>query len=156
MTPALQDTPEVHALKCELAREVLCFSGKLRLQVNGWSMLPSIRPGDTLLVEQAKSDGVSEGDIVLFGRDHRLCAHRVLKRLNHSQLLTRGDAMPAPDPVVPEAHLLGRVCFIVRKGKWITPSRKMGLSETAVAGAVRKSAIGARIVARLCDERQNS
>jgi len=149
MMPAFQDTPDAHALKCEMAHEVIRFSGKLRLQVNGWSMLPSIRPGDTLLVEEAKSGAVREGDIVLFGRNRGLCAHRVVKRLNESKLLTRGDAMPALDPVVPEADLLGRVSFIVRKGKLMIPSRKMGLSEAVVAAAMRRSEVGARVVARV-------
>jgi len=39
---------ETHALKCELAGEVLRSSGRLRLKVSGSSMLPVIRPGDTL------------------------------------------------------------------------------------------------------------
>jgi len=62
---------EVHAIKCELASEVLLWSGKLRLRVTGWSMLPSVWPGDTLLVERIGAEEAREGDIVLFGRgDH--------------------------------------------------------------------------------------
>ena len=57
-----------HLLKCELAREVLRSSGTLRLRVTGWSMLPTVMPGDTLIVDRA-GGGVSRGDIVLFARD---------------------------------------------------------------------------------------
>ena len=42
-----------HALKCELAAESLRLSGRLRLRVTGWSMLPTICPGDTLIIERA-------------------------------------------------------------------------------------------------------
>ena len=40
---------ESHAIKCELASEVLNRSGSLRLKVMGWSMLPAVWPGDTLV-----------------------------------------------------------------------------------------------------------
>src|SRR5450631_1317539 len=91
---------ETHALKCELAGEVLRSSGKLRLRVTGWSMLPTVWPGDTLLIERVGREEVSEGDIVLFGRDRRLFAHRVVAKVDISenlQLTTQGDGMPRPD-----------------------------------------------------------
>ena len=64
---------------CELAAEVLRSSGKLRLRANGASMLPAVWPGDILHVRR---QGVAEalpGDIVLFGREGRLVAHRVVE-----------------------------------------------------------------------------
>ena len=69
-----------YALKCELAGEVLRSSGTLRLRAMGWSMLPTVWPGDTLVIERIHSDAVSEGDIVLFGRDRRVFAHRVVAK----------------------------------------------------------------------------
>ena len=88
---------ETHAVKCELAADVLRSSGTLRLQVSGWSMLPAIRSGDVLVIHRAASKDVSKGDIVLFSRDRRLFAHRVVSAsLERSGILTRGDAMPAP------------------------------------------------------------
>src|SRR5262249_37101837 len=58
MNQEMNNAGEAHAIKCELAAEVLRFSGRLRLQVGGWSMLPSVFPGDTLLVEWSESAGV--------------------------------------------------------------------------------------------------
>ena len=89
MTSAPQVLDEAHALKCDLAGEVLRSSGTLRLQVMGWSMLPTVLPGDTLVIESAHSNSVCEGDIVLFGRDRRLFAHRVV---------TKGQPMPGCNP----------------------------------------------------------
>jgi signal peptidase I len=135
-----------HALKCELAAEVLRSSGKLRLRVTGWSMLPAVWPGDTLTIERAENGAVSEGDIVLCARDRRFSAHRlVCKSEVDSAILTRGDAMPQPDPPVPNDDLLGKVTMIERNGKCIAPRRSLRLSERAIAALIRHSHIAARI-----------
>jgi signal peptidase I len=136
---------EKHALKCELAGEVLHSFGSLRLQVTGWSMLPAVWPGDTLELEWADRHELSTGDIVLFGRDRRLFAHRIVK--NSERILqTRGDALAYIDPVVAENELLGRVTCIVRAGKRIRPSKRLSVTQRAVAGIVRSSDLAARVI----------
>lgn len=144
----ISDLGDLNALKCELASEVLRSSGQLRLRVTGWSMLPSVWPGDTLLVERAASDQVSEGDIVLFGRDRRLFAHRVVARgaIDGARTITQGDGMPQPDSPVSDSELLGKVSFIVRNGRRIEPSKTLRVSEQAVAALVRRSESAARMV----------
>src|SRR5579863_3842424 len=120
-------TCSAHALQCDLAADALRASGRLRLRVNGWSMLPSVWPGDTLLVECADDSAVREGDIVLFGRDRRLFAHRVLTKSpapGGSTIATRGDAMPQPDPPISSHELVGKVAFIARNGKLIEPQKQ--------------------------------
>lgn len=137
-----------NALKCELASEVLRSSGRLRLQVTGWSMLPTVMPGDTLLVERMSSDAAAEGDIVLFGRDRRLFAHRIVtkRELQAEAILTRGDAMPASDPPVPACDMLGRVSFILRNGKCIEPSRTLRFTGRALAALAQRSDFAARVI----------
>lgn len=144
----------ITALKCELAAEVLRSSGKLRLQVTGWSMLPSVLPADTLMIERATREQVSNGDIVLFLREGRLFAHRVVANANGRQesdlqIVTQGDAMATPDPAVRESELLGKINFIVRNGKLIEPGRKLDFSQRAVAMLVRRSSSAARLVVGL-------
>jgi signal peptidase I len=159
MKPSPQAFDEVHALKCELASELLRTSGSLRLRVTGWSMLPAVWPGDTLVIERAESGSVSEGDIVLFGRDGRFFAHRVVAKSSpaaDAQLLTRGDANPQADPLVSDRDLLGKVTSIVRNGKRIEPSRTPRLSERAVAALARNSEVAARVVVGVRGMRQNS
>jgi signal peptidase I len=146
-SPAALD--DAQAVKCELVAEFIRSSGTLRLRVIGWSMLPVIWPGDTLVIEHVNSDAVSEGDIVLFGRDRRLFAHRVVKKpgtAGDSRILTRGDASPRPDPPVSDGDLLGRVAFILRNGKRIEPRRTPRATERAVAALLRSSDIAARLV----------
>jgi hypothetical protein len=110
-------------------------------------MLPAVWPGDVLVIRRVTSDEVSKGDIVLFGRNRRLFAHRVVaKNLEDSTILTRGDAMPAPDPAMRENELLGRVSSIMRNGRLIAPSPVLHFAERVVASVVRSSVMAARVV----------
>lgn len=110
-------------------------------------MLPAVWPGDVLVIHRVTRSEVSRGDIVLFGRDRRLFAHRVVAEdLENSAILTRGDAMPAPDPVVRENELLGRVSSITRNGRYIAPRPALHFAERAVASLVRSSVMAARVV----------
>jgi len=142
-----QATSEAHALKCELAGEVLRSSGSLRVRVTGWSMLPTIWPGDTLVIEPATSSGVVEGDIVLFDSGRRFVAHRVVSSgavPGDAKVQTQGDAVPRPDAPV-SGNLLGKVSYVVRNGKRIEPSRSLRRSERAFAALFRKSKFAARV-----------
>jgi signal peptidase I len=159
MKPSPQTFDDKHAVKCELASEVLHSSGQLELKVTGWSMVPAIWPGDTLVIEAACSDAFSEGDIVLFRVANRFVAHRVVTKncaLGESTVLTQGDAVQRPDAPVAHDDLLGRVSSIVRNGKSIAPSRDLRFSERAVAAVFRRSEIAARIVAGVHGMRPDS
>ena len=145
MTDFLETSADAHALKCELASDVLRSSGTLRLQVTGWSMLPALWPGDTIHVERAGVDEVLTGDIVLFGRDQRLFVHRVVKVISDTRLSTQGDAMQAADPVVTRDEFLGRVSLVERNGKSFAPGRNVGIAARISAGLFRRSTFAARV-----------
>jgi signal peptidase I len=137
---------DAHGVQCELAREVLRSSGTLRLGVTGWSMLPTLWPGDTLIIERTKSDGVVSGDIVLFARDRRFFVHRVVTRTADAESIhTRGDAMTQMDPPVSNRELLGKVVSVERNGTFVVPSREIRAGNRSVAALVRRSAAAARI-----------
>jgi signal peptidase I len=127
-----------------MASEVLRSWGELRLGVTGWSMLPAVMPGDTLVIERVPCDAVCVGDIVLFERDRRLCAHRVIE--NAGGIITRGDAMPQADLPVREHELLGRVSRVIRHGKCIEVNRSASLAQRAIATLARRSKTAARVV----------
>lgn len=138
-----------HAVKCELAGEVLHSSGRLRLQVTGWSMLPTIWPGDVLVIDRAHDDEVSEGDIVLFRRDRRFVVHRVItKTAEHpdGDVVTQGDAMPSPDLPLSDGALMGKVSFILRNGRYIEPRKSLRITERAIAALARNSDVAARVI----------
>jgi hypothetical protein len=144
---------DAHAVRCDLAQEVLRSSGCLRLRVTGWSMLPTVWPGDTLLIDRSDAAHVAEGDIVLFARDRRFFVHRIVKKNAHgSQILARGDAMPQADPPFAKHELLGKVSLIVRsnsKDKSIVPRPWLSLPELAVSALAQRSALVARAIVSL-------
>jgi signal peptidase I len=143
-----------HALKCELAAEALISSGSLRLQVTGWSMFPTIWPGDTLVIERIGTDAVREGDIVLFQRDRRFFVHRVITACSDRSVVTQGDSMPLPDPLVSEQELLGKVSAVWRRGKCLKPQNRLRFAGRMVAALMRRSEVAARVVASCTASRQ--
>jgi signal peptidase I len=101
-----------------LIREVIQRFGFARIRVFGGSMLPAIRPGDVLLVRAAAAEEIAPGQVVLFERDGRLFAHRVVKRTGNGLFRTRGDSHWRADPPVGETEILGIV-----QGSWVQGSR---------------------------------
>jgi len=100
-----------------LIADVLRRFGDVRLRVSGTSMLPAIRPGDTLSVRGCTIDDVVPGDVVLFTDRQRLFVHRVMRthaRCRVPFVVTKGDALAADDPPVLSSHLLGRVTDVQR------------------------------------------
>ena len=137
------------SIQQNLAEEVLRRAGQVRLAVLGYSMLPSLWPGDQLTIEARGGHQVRCEDIVAFRRDGRLFIHRALRILQTSPLriLTRGDAMPAADsPVLPE-ELLGVVTAVCGADGCTVPvpgssraRRVMGLA-LAYSGRLRSLAL---------------
>jgi hypothetical protein len=140
------------AVKCDLAGEVLRSFGNLRFEATGWSMLPSVWPGDTLMVERVSGDEVRIGDVVLVGRDGRLCAHRVVSRSRDTEnplWITQGDAMASPDRPVKEGELLGRVSYLIRAGKLIAVRPQLNMVARLTAKIVGRSVPAARALVYL-------
>ena len=80
LVPSIQSLARSRdTLGCELVAEVLRSFGQVRLRVNGASMLPTVLPGDILTVCRHDTTEPLPGDIVLFGRDGRLVAHRIVE-----------------------------------------------------------------------------
>jgi signal peptidase I len=143
---------QAHALKCELAGEVLRSFGSLRFKATGWSMLPSVWPGDTLVVERVRLDQVRAGAVILVGRDGRLCAHRVISVVEgcgSARWITQGDANSAPDRPVSEDELMGRVHYLIRAGKLVPVPAELSLVDQLVATIVRRSKTAARALVYL-------
>ena len=88
-------------------------------------MVPSILPGDSVLVHRASLDEISEGEVVLFIQDGRLLVHRVVGRAgepDNAWLITRGDRERRNDPLVSSQKLLGRVVLIERGNRELRAS----------------------------------
>jgi signal peptidase len=137
-------------LKCGLAAELLRSRGELRLQVTGTSMIPAVWPGDVLLVRREGATEARAGDVILFGRDGRLFAHRVVRRAEGPGgpiWITRGDRHRHDDPPVSGEELLGRVTAILRADALADPRLTPGLRIAAFF--LRRSWAATRLVAGL-------
>lgn len=140
-------------IKSELAEECLRSFGRLRIQATGWSMMPTLWPGDILEIEQVNAECVAEGEIVLFRRNHRLCAHRVISK-NFAErcdcrMTTQGDSLPAPDPPISSSQLLGKISLISRGGHIFQPRRTLSSLERGLVTILRRSFHVSRLLARL-------
>lgn len=130
--------------KNELAAEVVRSFGELNLRVTGSSMLPAIRPGDVLLILHCRIGQAHPGDIVLFTRERRLFAHRVISR-SSVELITQGDGIGEPDPCVGADELLGKVIRVLRRGRTIRHESKPTLPARMAATLFRCSATAGRM-----------
>jgi signal peptidase I len=108
---------------CGLAEEIVRNFGEVRLRVFGMSMVPSVLPGDLVLIQRASLEEILPGEIAVFLREGRLFVHRVVDRKKMSVamsgneelcLITRGDRQRDCDLPVSSCELLGRVVCIER------------------------------------------
>jgi len=143
--------PSRETVGCELAAEVLRSAGRLRLRATGASMLPTIWPSDVLSVRSHNAAETLPGDIILFARQGRLVAHRVVEVRSQESgvrsqerspianypspvltFVTRGDSAEGNDPPVSSHELLGRVVAIERGSRRLYPHltfwRRIGAS----------------------------
>lgn len=110
------------AVEMALAEEVLRSYGKLRIMARGSSMVPTIFPGDILLVERDPFARLRPGHVVLALREGRFFAHRVVRLTalgGPPRVITRGDALREDDPAFFHDEVLGRVTAVVRGRKRI-------------------------------------
>jgi len=104
------------ALVHDLLKATLASEGVVRVRATGTSMLPSIWPGDHVIIERV-SRPVSAGSVVAYLRNGRLFIHRVFRVSRDSnELLTQGDRLPAPDAPINAGDLLGVVTGLSRGG----------------------------------------
>lgn len=113
-----------NSVTCQLISEVLQLSGSVRIRVLGDSMFPSILPGDILVVERQDLNQTLLGQIVLFARNGRLFAHRIVgehRRNGVPFFVTCGDSRRDNDAPVCPHEMLGCVTCIVRGERRISP-----------------------------------
>jgi hypothetical protein len=115
LSPAIRDAPLDdrlgEALAC-LVQEGLRRQRRLCLRLQGESMWPSIPAGSLVEVERVSSRDIKLGDVVVWHRDGKLVAHRVVQRIGAEpgiRLITKGDNCSSSDRALPMASVLGRV-----------------------------------------------
>jgi signal peptidase I len=112
--------PDDVRLHAEMLADVLRSGGTVTLRVFGGSMWPWLRSGDAISVRREDSARIHPGEVVLFVREGRLFAHRVIRKLardGRAVLITKGDALPRADAPLEAAELLGSVFRVRRAGR---------------------------------------
>jgi signal peptidase I len=143
-------------LACGLAGDVVRTFGEVRLRALGTSMAPSILPGDLISVQRAELLDISPGEIVLYSREGRFFAHRVVARAGDHQdprLITRGDRLSHNDPPVSSSELLGRVisvqCGDGRRFRQAQPAARLNAWEQVIVRILQRSDRATYIYLRL-------
>jgi signal peptidase I len=130
------------SLKQELMLDVLRKYGSCRLQVSGTSMLPTLRPGDTVSIESKGLTALKLGDIVLYERCGRFFLHRLVALPAErfpGRLVTRGDSMPQADPAVRVESVLGVLATVRRGENWIAVPGTMPRMTRVAAALLARS-----------------
>jgi hypothetical protein len=90
-----------------LARELIANGKGFRFCARGRSMNPTIQDGDILQV-QPITKSPKRGDVVLFFREGKFRAHRIIGGADN-KFVTRGDAGMEIDGVVRREEIIGRI-----------------------------------------------
>ena len=88
---------------------------RIRWPVEGSSMWPMLRTGDTVIVAHGIQP-FRPGDILLYRAGERLVLHRLLRRQAGDLLVLAGDTLPYSDPAIPLAAVLGRAVAVEAGG----------------------------------------
>lgn len=113
----MRPTESREQLKHNLAAEALRTAGKFRLAAFGYSMLPTLWPGEVLTIQVQSLEQVRSSEVVLFSREGRFFIHRVLRKVKmglETRLITRGDALPWVDATVLPIEFLGKIVSVRR------------------------------------------
>jgi len=123
---------------CSAALGMWKESGRrIRLQVATDSMMPIIRPGDSVIIRMGNVDRVRPGDIVAYTRNDRVFVHRLLRvtlRGGHRCFWQQGDALSGWGSFDEEAFVgmvesvyRGRTVLHMDREPWRVINRGVGL-----------------------------
>lgn len=103
----------------EMFLEVLEKGFPLKIRLFGSSMYPFLKEGEVVIVQRRPWTDLRRGDILLYHRDRRFIAHRVLKppKSLEDSCLCKGDTLKGVDPPVNLHQYLGRVEGVERGKK---------------------------------------
>jgi signal peptidase I len=136
----------LHEACCDLVADVARISGKVQLRVTGTSMVPTLWPGDIVVVHRCEPSELLPNSVVMFRRCGRLVVHRLILR-TADQIVARGDALSWPDDPVGVSDVVGRVEFAIRNGRRV--DLKGSLWSRVVAFVLRHSEWCARLFLQL-------
>lgn len=122
----MRSSPAPHDPRVLALTEVLELSGlllasrKVRLRIASRSMVPTLRPGDQIVVQPVSPKELRPGDLILFEHQGRLICHRLVEIVGHSPTcLTQGEAASGGGERIDHDQVLGKVVAVRTWGLWL-------------------------------------
>lgn len=109
----------VKATSRELIEEQLNAGANITFAISTHSMIPTLLPGDQLVVRHADLSSLELGEIVLLNTGSEWLAHRVIELHNEKgeqKLFTKGDNCPTADTLMSSASVAGIAIAVRRQG----------------------------------------
>lgn len=139
-------------MRASVAGEALARAGRIAMRVYGASMVGTIWPGDVVVFEKCDGEDVCVGEVVLYRREERLVAHRVLEissACGKTWLVTRGDALRGNDLPVRGEEVLARAILLRRDGRTAgSIALKRSTMQVLVGWMVARSTLACELVLR--------
>jgi len=92
----------------------------IEIKFSGYSMYPSLKPGDTLLVRGVPTRDISTGDIVCIKNGDKYITHRIVKierGKEKTKIATKGDNIATIDPPLYKTGGLIKRVVMIKRGK---------------------------------------
>lgn len=103
----------------ELAEDLIENEQTVSFWMQGYSMFPTLYPGDLGLVEKCDPASLKSGDIIVFRQNKQLVAHRLMRVTTASEkrFILKGDKNNYYDQPVAEQDIIGKLTGVIRKNK---------------------------------------
>jgi hypothetical protein len=116
----INDASELDLIETVIA--VLAEGRSVELPAVGYSMFPTLKPGDKVMIIPILKNEIPEsGNIVVFRNNDMLIMHRLIKILQDEpekdNFIARGDSMAECDKTIPAQQLIGVAVSYKRGGK---------------------------------------
>lgn len=121
------DTLHSNDIFKEIFADLLKSGNNVRLRALGWSMHPTIKNGEYVVIKTIDYKDTRVGDIIACQniKDKKIVIHRLIKKLNSKNpliLITKGDSnfsRSTDSPINAEDYVLGKVISIEKANKII-------------------------------------
>ena len=112
----------------DLASGLVKEGRSVRIEASGYSMYPTIKPGNRIYIEEVKdSEALCPGDIIAWQREDDIVVHRLVHRYLHDDdyyFISRGDSSRVTDMPVAFDDIIGVVSSIEAGNGKRVPARK--------------------------------
>jgi hypothetical protein len=112
----------------QFLQDTVGAKGELWIPVSGNSMLPTIRPGDRVLLTPTRRR-LARGDVVIVALGTKVILHRVVSLVNQV-VVTRGDSCQVGDPPIEADRVFARAVAVRhdRVLTTLTPTLRFGVA----------------------------